>query len=128
MQPRTLLRTAVLLAALAVSGTGAAHHSYARFDRCHLFTIAGEVEHVRWGNPHVELTVHGIDGVSYSVIWLNLQQMARAGILPTTLAVGDRVEVTATRQLEERPRILALPTQIWRPKDGWRWSQPPQGC
>lgn len=128
MQPRTLLHTAALLVAVAASGAAAAHHSYARFDRCRLFTVVGEVEHIRWGNPHVELTVHGIDDVSYSVIWLNLQQMARAGVLPTTLAVGDRVEVTATRQLEERPRVLALPTQIWRPKDGWRWSQPPQGC
>jgi hypothetical protein len=128
MQPRTIFRAAVLLASLALSGAAGAHHSYARFDRCHLFTIVGEIEHVRWGNPHVELTVHGMDGVTYSIIWLNLQQLTRAGIESSTLEVGDHVEVTGTKQPEDRPRIIAQLTQIWRPKDGWRWSQPPQGC
>ena len=46
MQPRTLLHTAALLVAVAASGAAAAHHSYARFDRCRLFTVVGEVEQV----------------------------------------------------------------------------------
>jgi hypothetical protein len=129
MQP-WIVRTAVVLvfAILGVSGTASAHHGYARFDRCHLFTLAGEIQTVAWHNPHVEIAMRTSDGVTHTIVWLNLQQLKRDGVEPGTLKVGDRIEITAAKQPEDEPRVIALLTQIWRPSDGWRWSQPPQGC
>jgi hypothetical protein len=130
MQRRRLVRTVVVLAlsALGVSGTAAAHHSFARFDRCHLFTLAGEIQRVTWHNPHVELGLRTTDGTSYRILWLNLQQLKRDGVEPNVLKVGDRIEITGAKQPEDNLHDVALLTQIWRPSDGWRWSRPPQGC
>jgi len=130
MQPRRLIRIAGVLAftALGVSSTAGAHHSFARFDRCHLFTLAGEIQSVTWHNPHVELGLRTRDGTTYRILWLNLQQLKRDGVEPNALKVGDRIEVTGAKQPEDELHDVALLTQIWRPSDGWRWSQPPQGC
>jgi hypothetical protein len=130
MQRRCFVGTAVVLAlsALGVSSAAAAHHSFARFDRCHLFTLAGEIQRVTWHNPHVELGLRTTDGTSYRILWLNLQQLKRDGVEPNALKVGDRIEITGAKQPEDTLHDVALLTQIWRPSDGWRWSQPPQGC
>ena len=116
------------LAALGVASTTAAHHSYAHFDRCHLFTLAGEIERVTWHNPHVELAIRSSEGMSYSIVWLNLQQLKRDGVEPGALRVGDRIQITGAKQPEDDLRVITLLTGIWRPSDGWRWSRPPQGC
>ena len=129
MRRQRLLRTAVVLALSAFGvSTAAAHHSFARFDRCHLFTLAGDIQRVTWHNPHVELGLRAIDGTSYRILWLSLQQLKRDGVEPNALKVGDRIEITGAKQPEEDLHDIALLTQIWRPSDGWRWSRPPQGC
>lgn len=130
MHRRSVVPIAVVLALVAfgVSITAAAHHSYARFDRCHLFTLAGEIERVTWHNPHVELAVRGSAGMAYTIVWLNLQQLKRDGVEPGALRVGDRIEITGAKQPEDNLRVITLVTAIWRPSDGWRWSRPPQGC
>ena len=130
MQQRAIAPVAATLAliALAAPGMAGAHHSIARFDRCHLFTVAGEVTGVTWHNPHVEFAIHSVDGMTYEVLWLNLQQLKRDGVEPGALRVGDRVEITGAKQPEDNLRIITLLTGIWRPLDGWRWSRPPQGC
>ena len=113
---------------LATPSIAPAHHSIARFDRCHLFTVAGEVARVSWHNPHVEFTVQSSGGTTYDVLWLNLQQLKRDGVELGVLKVGDRVEITGAKQPEDNLRMITLLTGIWRPSDGWRWSRPPQGC
>ena len=129
MQRRLLVSIAVVaLAALGVASPLNAHHSYARFDRCRLFTLAGEIERVTWHNPHVEVAFRTNEGITYTIVWLNLQQLTRDGVQPSTLSVGDRIEITAAKQPEDNPRTIQLLTGIWRPSDGWRWSRPPQGC
>lgn len=119
---------ALAAAALAVAKTTAAHHSYARFDRCHLFTLVGDIERVTWHNPHVELAIRSSEGMSYEIVWLNLQQLKRDGVEPGVLHVGDRIQITGAKQPEDNLRVITLLTGIWRPSDGWRWSRPPQGC
>jgi hypothetical protein len=130
MRRRALVPAAAALAlmTLALPHTAPAHHSIARFDRCHLFTVAGEVTRVTWHNPHVEFAVQNSDGTVYNVLWLNLQQIKRDGLEVGVLKVGDRVEITGAKQPEDNLRMITLLTGIWRPRDGWRWSRPPQGC
>jgi Family of unknown function (DUF6152) len=130
MQRRSLVPIAVALAlgAFGVSSTVVAHHSYARFDRCHLFTLAGEIEHVTWHNPHVELAIRSSEGTAYTIVWLNLPQLKRDGVEPGALRVGDRIEITGAKQPEDNLHVITLLTAIRRLSDGWRWSRPPQGC
>ena len=116
------------LIGLGICGPASAHHSFARFDRCHLFTLAGDIQGVKWRNPHVEIDMRAIDGNTYTVIWLSLVQLKRDGVDVGVLKAGDRIQITGAKQPEDSPHVVALLTQIWRPKDGWRWSQPPQGC
>ena len=130
MRLRSIGCIAIALAPIAFGAprTVAAHHSYAHFDRCHLFTVAGAIERVTWHNPHVELAIRSIDGTEYTVVWLNLQQLNRDGVAASTLRVGDRIEITGAKQLEDKLHVITQVTGIWRPSDGWRWSRPPQGC
>jgi hypothetical protein len=129
--PRRLfvpLAVMLMLGAFGLSSAAMAHHSYARFDRCRLFTLAGEIESITWHNPHVQLTLRTSEGVTYPIVWLNLQQLARDGVQPGALNVGDRIEITGAKQPEDNLRVVTLLTRIWRPRDGWKWSRPPQGC
>jgi len=116
------------LAALGVSRAADAHHSYARFDRCHPFTLSGEIDRVAWINPHVEISIRTEAGVTYTIVWLNLQQLARDGVERGALKVGDRIEITGAKQPQDTLRVVTLLTEIRRPSDGWVWSRPPQGC
>jgi hypothetical protein len=96
-------------------------------ERCHSLTFTGQVEQIVWRNPHVELVIRTDSGESHRVIWLNTQQLSRAGIDRDTLHIGDQVTATVgTRDdVVERPMLLAA---ITRTSDGWEWSQVPQGC
>jgi hypothetical protein len=117
----------VTLALLAIAGSAAAHHP-PRFDRCKLYTVSGQVERVDWMNPHVTVAIKSDDGMSYDLVWLNLQQLSLAGIQKDTLKVGDRVIVKGSKQSEDPTHVSMLLTEIHKESDGLDWSHPPQGC
>ena len=123
MRRLTIGIAAALLGAASVSW---AHHP-PKFERCQSLTFEGEIERIDWKNPHVELTVKTADGTSHELLWQNVQQLGRAGIDKTTLAVGDSVAVSASRQ--DRSRSPAALLHRWkRAADGGQWSQEPHGC
>jgi hypothetical protein len=94
-------------------------------ERCHSLTFTGQVEQIV-GATASSWYPHRC-GESHRVIWLNTQQLSRAGIDRDTLHIGDQVTATVgTRDdVVERPMLLAA---ITRTSDGWEWSQVPQGC
>ena len=116
----------VTLILLGLSSTTAAHHP-PRFEQCVRVTANGRIEEIAWTNPHVELSVKADDGSAYRIIWLNLQQLSRAGIKQDSLGVGDRVVISAIKRSGDTRSPMLL-SEIRRPADGWQWSQPPQGC
>ncbi len=129
MRRLTFFSTAIATAfALGVPRSGTAHHSSARFDRCHPVTLTGEIDRVAWRNPHVEFVLRSSQGPAYTIIWLNLQQLKRDDVEPNALRVGDRVEITGAKQPEDTTRVIGLLTAIRRVSDGWTWSRPAQGC
>lgn len=117
----------VTLGLLAFAGSAAAHHR-PRYDRCKLYTVTGQVTHVDWTNPHVMVGIKSYDGMSYSLVWLNLQQLSLAGIPKDALKVGDRVIVKGSKQSEDADEVSMLLTEIHKDPDGLDWSHPPQGC
>jgi hypothetical protein len=118
----------LLLLGCGAMGSAQAHHSYAAFDRCHPFMFSGEIERVAWVNPHVEIAVRTDAGVTYTIVWLNMQQLAREGVARGVLNVGDHIDVSGAKQPEDKLRVIAQVTELTRPADGWHWSRPPQGC
>jgi hypothetical protein len=115
-----------LILGLSIAGAAAAHHP-PLMERCVSLTFTGQIEEVAWHNPHVELVIRADSGESHRMIWLNTQQLGRAGIDRSTLRAGDHVTVTVgTRDdVVENPMLLAA---ITKDSDGWEWSQVPQGC
>jgi hypothetical protein len=115
------------LGLLGIAGAAAAHHP-PRFDRCQLYTIEGEVQSVDWVNPHVKLSIKSGDGMTYDLVWINLQQLSLAGIQKDALKVGDRVVIKGSKQSEDAAHVSMLLTAIRKTNDGLEWSHPPQGC
>jgi len=118
----------VTLALLGVAGSAAAHHP-PRFDRCKVYTVEGEVQSVDWVNPHVKVSIKSGDGMTYELVWLNLQQLSLAGIQKDALKVGDRVVIKGSKQSEkDATHVAMLLTEIHVQPNGLEWSHPPQGC
>jgi hypothetical protein len=78
MSPARVARTILALAAIGIAGTTAAHHP-PRLAHCQLFAIEGEIERVTWANPHVGLSIKSNGGISYDLLWLNMQLLSLAG-------------------------------------------------
>ncbi len=93
-----MLITAALITALT-GGSALAHHSGAMFDRTKQVTLAGTVKEYQFANPHVwiEVMVAGKDGkpIQWSIEGEGPPIMARMGLGPSRLKVGDKVTVQA---------------------------------
>ena len=71
-----------------------AHHGYANFFLDQRVSIEGDIQEVRYANPHVVLTIRTADSTIYTATWRAAYQVERAGVTRTTLKVGDHVIVT----------------------------------
>ncbi len=111
---------------LGVVGVADAHHP-PQMDNCYSLTFTAQIERVEWRNPHVELIVLADDGEQHVLVWLNPQQLGLAGVDRDTVRAGDDVIVTVGMREdgEDEPMLLAA---ITNNRDGWEWSQTPQGC
>ena len=123
---RRVVSFLALALGLGITGSATAHHP-PLMERCEAFTFTGHIERIEWANPHVQLVIKADDGMSYQLTWLNIYQLGWAGIDRDTLKVGDEVIVTAgTRDdVVDKPMLLSAITRV---RDGWEWSQVPQGC
>jgi hypothetical protein len=89
-----LLR-ALAVAALALSGPIAAHHSFAMFDQKKTVTLKGTVTEFQWTNPHAFIHIDVPDGSGGKVEWqveLNSpNNLKRQGWKSTSVKPGDEV-------------------------------------
>jgi hypothetical protein len=105
MNPRWL----GLFVSLAVCAGGAAvaHHSSAMFDRTRTVDLAGTVKQYQFSNPHVwiEMIVPAKGGheAQWSIEGEAPMIMARMGLGPTRLKVGDKITVRAHPLRDGRP-------------------------
>ncbi len=72
-----LLLSTICLA--MVTGTAAAHHSFAMFDRDHQILLSGTVTKFEWQNPHVYIHLKAKDAAGKTSDWLI--ECANPGIL-----------------------------------------------
>jgi len=123
---RRAFRSSALVLGLCIVSAAAAHHP-PLMEHCQSFTFTGQVEQIKWVNPHVELFIRTDSGTSHRVVWRNIQQLSWDDIDRDTVRIGDQVIVTVGTRDDavERPMLLSA---ITRTSDGWEWSQVPQGC
>ena len=86
---------------LCLSGTSHAHHGFAfEFDVEQQGSLTGEITQVRFMNPHVVYMLDADTADGSSEEWLlmthNVGVMRRLGWDPTTIEVGDRIEVSGS--------------------------------
>jgi hypothetical protein len=116
----------VVFAAIVLSCTVAyAHHSYGAFDRDRSVSIEGNIEEIRYENPHTIVKVKTKDSLIYTAEWQTIAQLRRANAL-YELKNGDHVVLTGCPYRDEQMHKLALLTEVRRTADGWVWSVPPR--
>jgi hypothetical protein len=112
---------------LMLATSAFAHHSYGEFDRDHPIMVEGIVQQVILGNPHAVLQLRTDKNIVYTAELGNALQLARTGVKAGTLRAGDRIVVTGCPLRDASFHTISLVTEIRRPADGWRWSQPNAG-
>lgn len=81
-----------------------AHHSFfSEFDRTQPFTVVGVVRRVEWRNPHISLVVDETKKgkvVTWTFSGAAASVLERQGLTPTTVMVGDTVQVDGYRAID----------------------------
>jgi hypothetical protein len=90
----SMSKLAWALPGLLLSGSAAAHHSFAAHFQMDTFAeVEGRVTDVRWVNPHVKLFVRDADGETWEVEAGPLNLLTRMGIEPEMVGVGQTIRV-----------------------------------
>ncbi len=112
------LRALLALAALVVSTSAPAHHSFiGRFDLSVVTEIEGVVTDLAWRNPHAVLGVRTTSAAGAATDWSietsSLTVLRRMGIEEGTIKVGDRIKLagnpSASGKKEMYARNVLLP-------------------
>ncbi len=112
----------VVIGTIVLAGSSArAHHGYADFLINQSVSIEGDIEELRYANPHIVLKILAADSTLYTATWESPKQVERAGVKRTTLKVGDHVIVTGAPARNPASHELAPVREIRRPRDGWKW-------
>ncbi|HUQ71674.1 MAG TPA: DUF6152 family protein [Planctomycetaceae bacterium] len=107
---------------LAGSSAAFAHHSYGSFFLDRTASVEGEIQQLRFANPHVVLQIRTRDGSLYTATWGPAYQVERAGVTKTTLKIGDHVIVSGAPPRDPGAHELMPVWEIRRPRDGWVWK------
>jgi hypothetical protein len=117
-------RLFALLAAMLAGVSLQAHHGYSAFERENTVTIEGTIEQIMYMNPHTILMVKTTDSRIYTVEWLSLPQLQRAGINYDTLKNGDRVVLSGAPARDPAVPKMSIVRNLKRTSDGWNWPAP----
>ena len=100
---RALSLTLVLLAASAAAVL--AHHGWGSYDAAKTFSIRGEVETLRWQNPHVHVDVKH-QGATWEAVLAPPSRMEARGLKPDMIKAGTIValEGYASTRVEREMR------------------------
>ena len=118
-------RTALgIVAVVVLAGISAhAHHGYANFFLDQRRSIEGDIEEVRFANPHIVMKIRTADAGVYTATWRAASQVERTGVTRNTLRVGDHVIVTGAPPRDPASHELMPVWEIVRPRDAWKWPQ-----
>jgi hypothetical protein len=115
---------AVLGGLVLVGGSVQAHHSYSAFFDPQQRTVAieGDLESLRYANPHVVMQIRTKDAILYNVTWQSAAWVERqAAVTRTTFKIGDRLMVIGAPALDPTVHEVTRVREVRRPRDGWKW-------
>ena len=138
-------RTALAVLAVIVLAVSSAygHHGYANFYMDRTVAIEGEVQSMRWANPHVVLEILASDSTVYTALFHqsasyfeNREVYFSSGraaaddprnnyfpLSRRSLTVGDHVVVNASPPRDPASHELVSIKEVRRPRDGWVWKR-----
>ena len=114
---RALFVSLAFLAMLGAVPTASAHHSWARYDADHVFTIEGMLTSVEFSNPHVIMHFTGAAEGEARTEWTMEMDpptlLVRFGLKHDTFAAGMAIKITGVRARTGVPvmRALTIETQ-----------------
>ncbi len=98
--------SALALAVALTAGTAAAHHGWGDYDAGKVFTIAGPVEAVTPGNPHVTITLKS-GGKTWLAVLAPPSRMSTRGLPAETITKGLAVSVEGYPKRNGEPEMRA---------------------
>jgi len=99
---KTPLFTALALAPLLA----AAHHGWSSYDARQALTLETRLESVRYGNPHVEVTIRR-DERPWNVVLAPVSRMRTRGLPDDALQAGRTVTLVAYPRLDGTAELRA---------------------
>jgi hypothetical protein len=119
---RRTLPAVIVILVLARISVGA-HHSYPTFLLDQKVSVEGQLEELRYANPHVVLKIRTAEGVVYSAEWQAASWLQyHAHVMLTTLRVGDHVIVIGAPSRDPLSHDLVRLKEVRRPRDGWTYQ------
>ena len=104
------------LALLGIAPPVSAHHSWARYDADHVFTIEGVLTSVEFSNPHVIMHFTGAAEGEARAEWTMEMDpptlLIRFGLKHDTFAAGMAVKITGVRARTGVPVMRALTIEV----------------
>ena len=123
---RTLPAAIVILVLTGISAR--AHHSYPEFLLDQKVSVEGEIEELRYANPHVVLKIRTAEGVVYTAEWQAASWLEYyAHVTLTTIRVGDHVIVSGAPSRDPASHELVRLKEVRRPRDGWTYQVNQEG-
>ena len=114
---------AVILTLVLTGSSARAHHSYPNFLLDQKVSVEGEIEELRYANPHVVLKIRTAEGVVYSAEWQAASWLQfYAHVTLTTLRAGDHVIVSGAPSRDPALHELVDLKEVRRPRDGWTYQ------
>jgi hypothetical protein len=105
-----------------------AHHAHTDFLLDQTVTVEGNLEELRYANPHVVLKIRTAEGVVYLAEWQAASWLQyHAHVMLTTLRVGDQLIVSGAPSRDPASHELVRLKQVRRPRDGWTYRVIPEG-
>jgi hypothetical protein len=105
-----------LLVVLGAASPANAHHSWARYDGDHVFTIDGTLTSVEFSNPHVVMHFTGAAEGEARAEWTMEMDpptlLIRYGLKHDTFAAGMAVKITGVRARTGVPVMRALTIEM----------------
>jgi uncharacterized protein DUF6152 len=119
---------AVILTLVLTGSSARAHHSYPNFLLDQKASVEGEIEELRYANPHVVLKIRTAEGVVYTAEWQAASWLEyHAHVTLTTFRVGDHVIVSGAPSRDPASHALVRLKEVRRPRDGWTYEVNQEG-
>jgi Family of unknown function (DUF6152) len=118
-----------VIVTLGLAGSSArAHHSHPNFLLDQKVSVEGEIEELRYANPHVVLKIRTAEGVVYTAEWQAASWLDyHAHVTLTTFRVGDHVIVSGAPSRDPASHELVRLKEVRRPRDGWTYHVNQEG-